>query len=88
MVRVPLVEHARDGAGRARPVDPLYATRVVVLAKASSICGALFGGFALGLVVYLLTRSAWTIDRPRTALVAWSVSVLLGVVGFVAGIAL
>jgi Zn-dependent protease with chaperone function len=36
----------------------------------------------------VLTRSAWTIDRPRTALVAWSAAVLLGVLGFVAGIAL
>ena len=54
----PVRRHARDGAGRARPVDPLYATRVVVLAKASSLCGALLGGFALGLVVYLLSRTA------------------------------
>jgi hypothetical protein len=54
----PVRRHARDGAARQRTVDPLYATRVVVLAKASSICGALLGGFALGLVVYLLTRSA------------------------------
>ncbi|WP_144715161.1 DUF3180 domain-containing protein [Curtobacterium pusillum] len=55
----PVRRHARDGAGRQRPVDPLYATRVVVLAKASSICGALFGAFGLGLLVYLLTRSAF-----------------------------
>ncbi|WP_439693349.1 DUF3180 domain-containing protein [Curtobacterium sp. SP.BCo] len=54
----PVRRHARDGSARQRPVDPLYATRVVVLAKASSICGALFGGFGAGLVVYLLTRSA------------------------------
>ncbi|WFR67639.1 DUF3180 family protein [Curtobacterium flaccumfaciens] len=54
----PIRRHARDGAARQRPVDPLYATRVVVLAKASSICGSLFGGFGLGLLVYLLTRSA------------------------------
>jgi hypothetical protein len=52
---VPVRRHARGTA--ARRVDPLYATRVVLLAKASSICGALFGAFALGLVVYLLTRS-------------------------------
>ncbi|WP_146240326.1 M56 family metallopeptidase [Curtobacterium sp. MCSS17_008] len=48
---------------------------------------------ALALVVVavaprVLTRSAWTIDRPRTALVSWSVAVLLGVVGFVVGTAL
>lgn len=48
---------------------------------------------ALALVVVVvaprvLTRSAWTIDRPRTALVSWSVAVVLGVVGFVVGVAL
>ena len=48
---------------------------------------------ALALVVVVvaprvLTRSAWTIDRPRTALASWSVAVLLGVVGFVVGVAL
>ncbi|WP_267420727.1 MULTISPECIES: M56 family metallopeptidase [unclassified Curtobacterium] len=46
---------------------------------------------ALAVVVVaprVLTRSAWTIDRPRTALVAWSVAVLLGALGFVVGIAL
>jgi uncharacterized membrane protein YidH (DUF202 family) len=48
----------RQVQGRAeRRVDPHYATRVVVLAKASSICGAFFGALALGLVVYLLTRA-------------------------------
>jgi uncharacterized membrane protein YidH (DUF202 family) len=48
----------RQTRGRAeRRVDPMYATRVVFLAKASSICGALFGAFALGLLAYLLTRS-------------------------------
>jgi hypothetical protein len=38
-------------------VDPFYATRVVVLAKASSITGALLGGAALAFLVFLLTRS-------------------------------
>lgn len=36
----------------------------------------------------VLTRAAWTIDRPRTALVSWSAAVLVGVAGFVAGITL
>ncbi|MFJ3384582.1 uncharacterized protein DUF3180 [Curtobacterium sp. PhB130] len=52
---LPVRRHVRGGADRR--VDPIYATRVVVLAKASSICGVLFGAFALGLLVYLLTRS-------------------------------
>jgi len=53
--------------------------------------GVVLIALALAVVVFaprLLTRSAWTIDLPRTALVAWSAAVLLGVVGFVAGIAL
>lgn len=55
VMAVPVRRHARGTAQRR--VDPLYATRVVVLAKASSICGSLFGAFALGLLAYLLTRS-------------------------------
>ncbi|MFZ7087219.1 DUF3180 domain-containing protein [Curtobacterium sp. RRHDQ10] len=52
---LPVRRHARGTA--TRPVDAFYATRVVVLAKASSICGALVGGFVLGGLVYLLSRS-------------------------------
>lgn len=40
----------------AAPVNPFRAVRVAVLAKASSIVGAAAGGFALGLIVFLLTR--------------------------------
>jgi hypothetical protein len=44
--------------GTARKsVDPFYATRVVLLAKASSLTGALLGGGAGGIVVFLLSRS-------------------------------
>ena len=39
------------------PVDPYYATRVLVLAKACSLIGALITGFGIGVTVYLLTRS-------------------------------
>lgn len=38
-------------------VDPFHATRVVLLAKASSIAGALLAGGAFGLVLELLVRS-------------------------------
>ncbi|MFT4052418.1 MAG: DUF3180 domain-containing protein [Microbacterium sp.] len=38
------------------PVDPFRAVRVVMLAKASSIVGAVCGGIAVGLLVFLLTR--------------------------------
>ncbi|MBT2501442.1 M56 family metallopeptidase [Curtobacterium sp. ISL-83] len=55
------------------------------------VVGVVLIALALAVVVVaprVLTRSAWTIDRPRTALVSWSVAVLVGVVGFVVGIAL
>jgi len=54
LMAIPVRRHARGTA--TRPVDAFYATRVVVLAKASSICGSLIGAFALGGVVYLLSR--------------------------------
>ena len=38
-------------------IDPFYATRVVVLAKASTLAGGLLVGGALSIVVFLLTRS-------------------------------
>lgn len=38
-------------------VDPFYATRIVMLAKASALSGALIVGFAGGILAYLLTRS-------------------------------
>lgn len=38
-------------------VDPFYATRVVMLAKASSLSGALLAGSGLGIAFYLLGRS-------------------------------
>ena len=39
------------------PVDPFYATRVLVLAKACALTAALAVGFAVGLLLYLLTRT-------------------------------
>lgn len=50
------IRRATTGAVRTR-VDPFHATRVVLLAKASSIAGGLLAGGALGLVVELLVRS-------------------------------
>jgi len=40
-----------------KPVDPFYATRVVLLAKASSITGSLLGGGTAGILIFFLTRS-------------------------------
>ena len=38
-------------------VDPFYATRIVLLAKASSLAGSLLTGLAAAVLAFLLTRS-------------------------------
>jgi dolichol kinase len=52
---VPVRRAVRDRENHT--VDPFYATRVVVLAKASSIAGSLLFGAALSIVAYMLTRT-------------------------------
>ncbi|MRX44377.1 DUF3180 domain-containing protein [Agromyces kandeliae] len=42
---------------RTRRVDPFRAARIAVLAKASSVTGALVLGVGIGITVFLLTRS-------------------------------
>ena len=50
------VRRVAKGVPNAR-VDPFYATRVVVIAKASSLAGALVAGGGAAIGVYLLTRA-------------------------------
>jgi hypothetical protein len=67
----------------ARPVQPLVAARAVLLAKASSLAGAIMAGVWTGLLVYVLPRSA-----EVTAAASDAVSGGLGLVcalGLVAG---
>jgi hypothetical protein len=52
---LPIRRAVRD---RALPrVDPFYATRVAIFAKASSIAGSLVAGVGLGMLIFLSTRS-------------------------------
>ena len=44
-------------AANAPRVDPFYATRVVMLAKACAVTGSLLAGVGIGVLAYLLTRS-------------------------------
>lgn len=55
-------------------IDPFYATRVVVLAKASGMAGALLVGFSGGVLVYLLTRSV----IPGVGSVVMAVAAVVG----------
>lgn len=78
---VPVYRVAR---GRTHePIDAYYATRVVLIAKASSLAGALFGGFVGGLLAYMLTRG---VSVAAGALVPTIVGVVGGIVLLVAGL--
>ncbi|MCU1423253.1 MAG: hypothetical protein JWN36_2904 [Microbacteriaceae bacterium] len=53
------------------PIDAYYATRVLVLAKASALIGAICAGFGLGITVYLLTRSVVPVGSVASAVVTF-----------------
>jgi hypothetical protein len=68
-----------------RHIDPFYATRVVVLAKASSIGGALLTGVAAGFLFELLVRAGSpSTDNFVRALVTLAASVALLAAGLIA----
>ena len=61
--------------GKAKaPIDPYYATRVLMLAKACALVGAVLGGLSIGVVGYLLTRSVLPDGGP----IGLTVSTLVG----------
>jgi polyferredoxin len=62
-------------------VDPFYATRAVVLAKASSLTGSLFGGVVVGVLVFLLTRSV----VPAGSAIAMTVVTVVASIVLLAG---
>jgi len=83
LMAVPVRRVARGD--RTARVDPFYATRVVMLAKACALGGALLGGAGLGIVGYLLSRSVLPALGSVTMAVAAAVgAILLLVAGLVA----
>ena len=56
------------------PVDPFYATRIVLLAKAACLSGALFVGATAALLIYLLSRSA----TPALESVGLAIAAMIG----------
>jgi len=68
-----------------QPVDAFYATRVVVLGKASSLAGALLSGLGIGLAIELLIHSGSTTgETVLRVLATLGGAVLLLVGGLVA----
>lgn len=83
VLAVPVSRAVRGTA--TKRVDPFYATRVVVLAKASSLAGSLLSGAAGAIVVFLLVRSAVTpVGSVAMAVGAMAGAVLLVVAGLIA----
>jgi len=75
------IRQSTRGKRNARPVNPFVAMRVAVLAKASSLSGALMLGVGLGIVLYLLSRSV----LPAVASVWLAVATALGAAVLLAG---
>jgi uncharacterized membrane protein YbhN (UPF0104 family) len=62
-------------------VDPFYATRVVVIAKASSLTGALLAGAGFGVGFYLLSRAVLPAVGSITMAFATAVGAVVLLVG-------
>lgn len=77
------VRKVAKGTAKAR-VDPFYATRVVVLAKSSSISGALLAGAAAGFAVYLLSRTVPPVGSIGSFILMIVGAIVLMVCGLVA----
>ena len=79
LLALPISRVTRKVAGAH--VDPFYATRVVLLAKASSLAGALVTGLAAAILVFLLTRSV----LPAVGSVTMAVVTVVGAVVLLVG---
>jgi amino acid transporter len=83
VIAVP-VYRATHGALR-QPIDSFYATRVLALAKASSLAGSLIVGLGLGLSLDLLIRSSTNAgDLVARDLATLGAAILLLAAGLVA----
>lgn len=61
LAAIPVFRYRREltkfatGGKRPKRIDPFYAVRILALAKATSISGSLFAGFAISLVILQAT---------------------------------
>jgi len=79
------IREAKAGNAIAKPipVDPFYAVRVLLLAKASAVTSALFIGWHAGVILNLLDAPVLAVDALRPNLFATLVSVVLLALAFV-----
>ena len=78
-----LLEAKQKNLVRPVPVDPFYAVRVLVLAKASAITSALFIGWHGGVLLKLFTSPVIATEVIGPNLTALIVSIILLVVAFI-----
>ena len=79
LLAYPVYRVVRKVAGAQ--VDPFYATRVVLLAKSSSMAGSLVSGFSVAVLVFLLTRSV----LPAVGSVTMAIVTTVGALVLLAG---
>ncbi|MET0989713.1 MAG: DUF3180 domain-containing protein [Glaciihabitans sp.] len=79
---VPIRRAIRDG--QRGKIDPFFATRVVVLAKASSLAGSLVTGVGLGILLFLSTRSVLAVGSILMAVATVVGAIILLVAGLIA----
>ena len=65
----PIRAHVR-GVNKKPPVDPFYATRVVLLAKAGSLAGLALGGLGIGFLIFFASRPVVSSDAVWPSIVA------------------
>lgn len=79
LLAVPIGRATRGKAGR--PINPFVAMRVAVLAKASSLSGALLLGAGVGILVYLYSRSVIPAEHAFVLSGAGTIAAALLLVG-------
>lgn len=77
------IRRAISGAD-PRPVDPFRAVRVAMLAKASSVVGAVLAGIAAGLLVFLLTRPVAPVGSVVAVIATLAAAIVLVVAALIA----
>ena len=83
ILAVPMIRYRaalKDAKKKPKRVPPFYAIRVLVLAKATSIAGALFLGWHLGVLAAQLTRPEPRLAPTIAGLVAAAIATTAGIV--------
>lgn len=83
ILAIPMIRYRaalKDTTKQPKRVPPFYAIRVVVLAKATSIAGALFLGWHLGVLAAQLTRPEPRLAPTITGLIAAAITTAAGIV--------